>query len=107
MTARDGLKVLCPDCNYQPVQPADMTLMVCQADASRSFYAFTCPFCSQRVQRPALAPTVEWLTARGVRPHVFGLPQAVSDLPPLTTADYITFLRRIRRTDYLTAEMTR
>ncbi len=59
------VKVTCPDCGHVRVPPAEVRLVVTESPGG-SFYAFTCPGCSQRVRREVTRDVAGALLARRV-----------------------------------------
>jgi len=97
---RPTITCSCPSCGTLELEPCDFLLVVCAADAERSFYQFTCPQCSSLVTKHASPRVVEGLASRGV--PVGGLPaEALEERagPPLTTDDLLDLVLALERGD--------
>jgi hypothetical protein len=61
--------------------PDDIELRVC-THAPASFYQFTCPLCSDEIQKPADDRVVQLLISGGVSATVWELPEEVREIHP-------------------------
>jgi len=78
------IKASCSTCGDVELSPNDVRLVVSTV-ADRSFYAFTCPLCAERVRKDASHEVVRLLTAGGLRPeHVVVPAEALEDRPTTT-----------------------
>ncbi|MGH9552747.1 MAG: hypothetical protein ACRD3W_25435 [Terriglobales bacterium] len=59
------IKASCPTCQEVELTSADVEFRTCRK-AELSFYAFTCPKCQERVQKPATAEVINLLRSGGV-----------------------------------------
>ena len=62
-----AIRIKCPTCGEMDLAPDDMSLFLTPS-GDRGSYAFTCPECSQHVDRPASRKIVALLVAAGVEP---------------------------------------
>jgi hypothetical protein len=60
-----AIRIKCPACGEVDLSPEEMSLFV-SPTGDEATYAFTCPECSQDVDRPANRKTVALLIAAGV-----------------------------------------
>jgi predicted RNA-binding Zn-ribbon protein involved in translation (DUF1610 family) len=69
------IKATCPTCGEVGLTPEEIELRVDHA-GDRSFYAFTCPACTDVVRKPADDRIIRLLSSGGVEPlrlgHDFG-----------------------------------
>lgn len=68
------IRATCPHCGEVDLTPDDIRLTVVRAPGApvgpHSFYAFTCPSCTERVHKPADERIARLLTTGGVRVEV-------------------------------------
>ena len=99
------IRATCPDCGEVEMEAQAITLSVRETDGEGS-YSFTCPSCSNLVEKPADRKVVMLLLSAGV--DVDRLTVAASDLeahpegPPLTADDLIDFHFLLEREDWFT-----
>jgi predicted RNA-binding Zn-ribbon protein involved in translation (DUF1610 family) len=67
------IKASCPSCGEVELTNADITLMVC-SHAPLSYYAFSCPTCTDEVRKHADDHVISLLMSGGVRPTVWEVP---------------------------------
>ena len=87
------IKASCSTCGDVELAPNDVRLVVSTV-ADRSFYAFTCPLCAERVRKEACQEVVRLLTAGGLRPeHVVVPAEALEERPTtmMTWDDLLDF----------------
>ncbi len=87
------IKASCSTCGDVELSPNDVRLVVSTV-ADRSFYAFTCPLCAERVRKDASREVVRLLTAGGLKPeHIVVPAEALEERPstPLTWDDALDF----------------
>ncbi len=87
------IKATCPSCGEVELTPRDIELRVC-THSPASFYAFGCPTCGGRIQKPADDRVVQLLISGGVKATVWELPGELEESrggPPLTSDDLIDF----------------
>jgi hypothetical protein len=102
------IKASCPGCGDVELTSSDITLRVCN-DAPRSYYAFTCPTCDDRVRKPADDHIVSLLMSGGVRAEVWEVPAEVLEPrtgPTLSYDDLLDFVLQLSRDDLLSARAT-
>lgn len=96
----------CPDCGEVELKPDDLRLLVCQQDASKSHYAFTCPKCLKLVRKPADDKVCALLLSGGVQAEVWHIPDEALEShsgPMISYDDLLTFALRLKQEDYLAA----
>lgn len=99
------IKASCPSCGEVELTPADVALMVC-SHAPLSYYAFTCPSCTDEVRKPADDHVVQLLVSGGVPATVWEVPAEAleaHDGPALTYDDLLDLALQLARTDLLAA----
>ncbi|MDT7571784.1 MAG: hypothetical protein QOE05_1958 [Actinomycetota bacterium] len=99
------IKASCPTCGEVELTPADVSLMVCSY-APNSYYAFSCPSCTEEVRKPADDHVVSLLVSGGVPAQVWELPAEVLEPkvgPVLTYDDLLDFALELGTTDLLSA----
>lgn len=99
------IEAVCPNCGTVDCALEDFELGVCN-HAPASFYAFVCPACEQRIQKPADQRVIELLIAEGVKPHLWELPAEAletHDGPPLTLDDLLDLHLILARSDWFDA----
>jgi hypothetical protein len=97
------IKASCPSCGEVELTPADVALMVC-SHAPLSYYAFTCPTCSDEVRKPADDHVVSLLVSGGVPATVWEVPAEALEPrtgDPLTYDDLLDFALHLAGTDLL------
>jgi hypothetical protein len=97
------IKASCPSCGEIELTPADVSLMVC-SHAPLSYYAFTCPGCSDEVRKPADDHVVSLLVSGGVPATVWDVPAEALEPrtgPALTYDDLLDLALRLESTDLL------
>jgi len=103
------IKASCATCGDVELSPSDVRLVVSTV-ADRSFYAFTCPLCAERVRKDASQEVVRLLTAGGLRPeHVVVPAEALEERPAiqLTWDDALDFSTWIDACEDVVAEAMR
>lgn len=60
------IRATCPTCGEVGLTPEEIELRVDEADASASYYAFSCPSCFGTVRKPADERVVRLLISGGV-----------------------------------------
>jgi endogenous inhibitor of DNA gyrase (YacG/DUF329 family) len=97
------IKASCPTCGEVELTPADVSLMVC-SHAPLSYYAFTCPTCTDEVRKPADDHVVSLLVSGGVPATVWEVPAEALEPRsggPLTYDDLLDFALQLAGTDLL------
>ena len=75
-----AIRIKCPTCGEVDLSPDEMSLFLASS-GDRGSYSFTCPECSQDVDRPASRKIVALLVAAGV--ETMPMPRETDlDLPP-------------------------
>jgi hypothetical protein len=67
------IKASCPCCGDVELTPAQMRLIVCTVP-QWSYYAFTCPTCSDEIRKPADGEVVSLLKSGGVAATAWHIP---------------------------------
>ena len=102
------IKASCPSCGEVELTSADITLRVCN-HAPLSYYAFTCPSCTDEVKKPADDHIVSLLMSGGVRAQVWEIPAEAMEPksgPTLSYDDLLDFVLQLSRDDMLAAAAT-
>jgi hypothetical protein len=97
------IKASCPSCGEVELTPADVSLMVC-SHAPLSYYAFTCPGCTDEVRKPADDHVVSLLVSGGVPATVWDVPAEALEPrtgPALTYDDLLDLALKLAGTDLL------
>ncbi len=97
------IKASCPSCGEVELTPADVSLMVC-SHAPLSYYAFTCPDCTEEVRKPADDHVVSLLVSGGVPATVWDVPAEALEPrtgPALTYDDLLDLALKLASTDLL------
>lgn len=99
------IKATCPSCGEVALTPADLVLRVFPDGAAADFYAFTCPNCRDRVEKPADARIVRLLRTGGVEPFVPDLHPELprDDLGAITRDELLDFHELLQRHDWFDA----
>lgn len=87
------IKASCPTCGDVELT-TDQLRFVVHSVPERSFYAFTCERCSERVTKPAGPDIIRLLTLGGVKPERIDVPEEAleaHDGAPLTWDDVLDF----------------
>jgi len=99
------IRANCPRCGEVDLGPREVTLTIASGGQGSS-YAFTCPGCSEIVEKPADRKTVAILVSAGVDPGTSDCPEAswptlgrdeieplgwLADAPSFTLDDVIDF----------------
>lgn len=96
------IKATCPTCGEVSLTPEDIELRVDPGQASRCYYAFTCPECYWEVRKPADERVVRLLESGGV--EALPLPPVVRDSsrdqPAITHDDLLDFHTLLQRDDW-------
>lgn len=103
------IKASCSTCGDVELAPNDVRLVV-NSVAERSFYAFTCPGCAERIRKDATQEVVRLLTAGGLRAeHVVVPAEALEERPAtlLTWDEVLDFGRWIDECGDVVAEAQR
>jgi hypothetical protein len=103
------IKASCSTCGDVELAPADVRLVVSSV-ADRSFYAFTCPVCTERVRKDASQEVVRLLTAGGLRAEQVVVPaEALEQHPPtvMTWDEVLDFGSWIEQCGDIVAEAQR
>lgn len=96
------IEATCQTCGTVERRPEDFELAICSHEPA-SWYAFECPKCGERVQKPASEKAVELLIAEGVKPHFWSMPAEMLEVregPPLTIDDLIELHELLDRPDW-------
>lgn len=99
------IEASCPSCGTVERSANDFELSIC-SHAPASWYAFNCPECEQRIQKPASDKAIELLISEGVKPNYFTMPAEAletHDGPPLTVDDLIELHELLERDDWFDA----
>lgn len=67
------IQASCPGCGEVTLTSSDIELKVC-SHAPLSYYAFNCPKCQDRIQKPADDHVISLLMSGGVRALVWDVP---------------------------------
>lgn len=97
------IEATCPTCGTVECSPEIFELGVCDHKPA-SWYAFRCPVCSERIQKPAEERVIELLIAEGVTPHLWNMPaelRETHDGPPLTLDDLLDLHLALEDPDWL------
>ena len=99
------IKASCPTCGEVELKANDVALIVCK-HSPLSYYAFTCPSCTDEVRKPADDHVISLLMSGGVRARTWDVPAEV--LEPkvgavLTYDDLLDFVLQLQQVDDLTA----
>lgn len=102
------IKATCPTCGEVGLTPEDIELRIDRAEQEDSFYAFSCPNCTARVQKPADKRVVRLLLSGGVEAR--DLERIVTPQPRFTgrpsfSHDDILDLHTLLDTDHWFAEL--
>ncbi len=88
------IRATCPDCGEVEMEARAITLNVRDEDGEGT-YSFTCPVCSESVEKPADRKVVMLLLSAGVDVTRIDTPVLTAELrpegPPLTADDLIDF----------------
>ena len=72
------IRATCPTCGEVELTPDDIELRVC-THSPASYYQFSCPLCSEQVQKPADDRVVQLLISGGVSATVWELPEEANE----------------------------
>jgi len=87
------IKATCPACGEVALTAEDIVLRIASVDEANS-YGFSCPRCSEFIQKPADERIVHLLLTGGVRPIPVHVPAEVLEYkegPPITHDDILAF----------------
>lgn len=99
------IKATCPICGDVELTKDEVRFVVSSV-ADRSFYAFTCPVCLERVTKPAGEQVIKLLTIGGLVPERIDVPaEALEEHlgAPVTWDDVLDFGSFLTDTDDLVA----
>lgn len=102
------IKASCPVCGDVELTPQQVRLVV-NSVAERSFYAFTCTSCGDRVSKPAGAEVVRLLTLGGLVAELVEVPDEAleeHDGRPFSWDDVLDFSQWLTDTDDLVSALT-
>ena len=97
------IRATCPTCGEVGLTPEDIELRVDDtAGDGASFYAFTCPSCSDRVRKPADERVVRLLVSGGVEalPLARVRPSIRTEGPRISHDDLIDFHALLQTDDW-------
>ncbi|HEX9775962.1 MAG TPA: hypothetical protein VGB83_10340 [Actinomycetota bacterium] len=97
------IEAICTKCGPVERTAHDFELAVCNHPGA-SYYAFTCPSCDCRIQKPASDRVVELLIAEGVTPVLWTLPEEMTEEhhgAPFTVDDLLDFHLELERDDWV------
>ncbi len=103
------IKASCATCGDVELSPEAVRLVVSSV-ADRSFYAFTCPSCHERIRKDATSEVVRLLTAGGLRAERVQVPaEALEDHPitAMTWDDVLDFGSALDGCDDIVAAVQR
>lgn len=89
------VRASCPLHGNVELDPAQISLLLCEEDPDGSYYAFPCSHCTGAVRKPACGGVVSLLLSAGIRPRMFSL------RPPLTRDELLTFHEQLQSSDHL------
>jgi hypothetical protein len=105
------IKATCPLCGDVDLAPRQVTVHVVEAiddSCSRRSYAFACPTCSDRIEKPADVEVVRLLTSAGVRTERVPVPAEAREAHqgrPIGYDDLLDLVLFLESHDTLAAEM--
>jgi hypothetical protein len=97
------IEATCPTCGAVEVTPKDIELGICTNHGSASYYSFTCPVCTDHVQKKAEDRVVELLISEGVRPSHWSIPAESLEEhfgPAITSDDVLDMVLLLERDDW-------
>lgn len=97
------IKATCPGCGEVDLTADDVLLRI-GAGTSPNTYGFSCPRCSEFIEKPADERVVRLLLSGGVMPTLVHIPAEAmerKDGPPLTYDDLLDFHQTLSRDDWL------
>jgi hypothetical protein len=95
------IKASCPMCGDVELKPAQLRLVVCSR-SEWSYYAFTCPTCTDEVRKPADEEIVALLVSGGVAAERWHVPAEVLEAKTgsaITYDDVLDFVLNLDRID--------
>ena len=96
------IEATCPTCGTVERRAEDFELAICSYGPA-SWYAFDCPKCGVRIQKPATEKAIELLIAEGVAPRYWTIPAEALEMhdgPPFTIDDLIELHEILERPDW-------
>ena len=87
------IRAVCPRCGEVTLTAGDVEVQVC-AQTQEGSYTFSCPACTQPVQRDADRRVVQILVSGGVKVRVWELPAELYESktgPPISWDDLLDF----------------
>ena len=96
------IKATCTECGEIDLTADKILLRIGAANGSNT-YAFTCPSCSEFVEKPADERIVRLLLSGGVMPQLVHVPAEVLEAkqgPPINYDDVLAFHELLERDDW-------
>ena len=96
------IKATCPDCGEVDLTADDVLLRI-GASAAGNTYGFSCPTCSEFVEKPADERIVRLLLSGGVMPVLFQVPAEAMEAhngPPISHDDILRFHEMLESDDW-------
>ena len=97
------IKATCPGCGEVDLTAEDILLRIGGQTSSNS-YGFSCPACSEFVEKPADDRIVRLLLSGGVMPMLMHVPaeaMEAKDGPPINYDDLLAFHEVLKRDDWM------
>ena len=98
------IKATCPECGEVDLTADDILLRIAAGQGSNT-YGFSCPSCSEFVEKPADERVIRLLLSGGVMPMLVHVPaEAVEPRsgPPINHDDLLEFHELLQRDDWFT-----
>lgn len=96
------IKASCPGCGEVNLTAEDVVLRIGVTQTANS-YCFSCPGCSQYVEKPADERVVRLLLSGGVTPQLIQVPAEALEIhegPPITHDDLLAFHELLESDDW-------
>jgi predicted RNA-binding Zn-ribbon protein involved in translation (DUF1610 family) len=97
------IKATCPACGEVDLSADDVLLRIGGNKASNT-YGFSCPTCSEFIEKPADERVVRLLLSGGVMPVLVHVPAEVLEHrtgPPINHDDILAFHEKLSRDDWM------
>ena len=98
------IKATCPDCGEVDLTADDILLRIATGEGSNT-YGFSCPSCSEFVEKPADERVIRLLLSGGVMPMLVHVPAEALEArsgPPINHDDLLEFHELRQRDDWFT-----
>ncbi|HET7483696.1 MAG TPA: hypothetical protein VFK89_12645 [Actinomycetota bacterium] len=96
------IKATCPDCGEVDLSAEDILLRI-GGNATANTYGFSCPTCSEFVEKAADERIVRLLLSGGVMPVVMQVPAEALEIhvgPPISHDDLLSFHETLQSDDW-------